>query len=47
MGAQPPLSSPGLRWLSTVVACVGRMGIAVMTQVACLVNAELYPTSVR
>ncbi|KAM5283605.1 solute carrier family 22 member 1 [Hipposideros larvatus] len=37
----------GLHWLSIVVACIGRMGITIVFQMVCLVNAELYPTFVR
>ncbi|XP_006179096.3 solute carrier family 22 member 1 [Camelus ferus] len=36
-----------LHWLSTVVACVGRMGITIVFQMVCLVNAELFPTFIR
>ncbi|XP_066228999.1 solute carrier family 22 member 1 [Saccopteryx leptura] len=36
-----------LHWLSIVVACVGRMGITIVFQMVCLVNAELYPTFIR
>lgn len=37
----------GLHWLSIMVACIGRMGITIVFQMVCLVNAELYPTFVR
>ncbi|XP_054943643.1 solute carrier family 22 member 1 [Physeter macrocephalus] len=37
--------SHDLHWLNIVVACVGRMGVTLTFQVVCLVNAELYPTS--
>ncbi|XP_016008221.2 solute carrier family 22 member 1 isoform X2 [Rousettus aegyptiacus] len=36
-----------LYWLSTTVACIGRMGITAAFQMVCLVNTELYPTFVR
>ncbi|XP_045150473.1 solute carrier family 22 member 1 [Echinops telfairi] len=36
-----------LHWLNVAVACVGRMGITIVFQMVCLVNAELYPTFVR
>ncbi|KAM7136271.1 solute carrier family 22 member 1-like [Molossus nigricans] len=36
-----------LHWLSIAVACVGRMGITIVFQMVCLVNAELYPTFIR
>ncbi|XP_074189881.1 solute carrier family 22 member 1 isoform X4 [Rhinolophus sinicus] len=39
--------SHDLHWLSMVAACVGRMGITIVFQMVCLVNAELYPTFVR
>ncbi|XP_063089170.1 solute carrier family 22 member 1 isoform X2 [Cavia porcellus] len=38
---------PGLGWLQISLACLGRMGITIVLQVACLVNAELYPTFIR
>lgn len=41
------VSCPDLHWLSMVAACVGRMGITIVFQMVCLVNAELYPTFVR
>lgn len=34
-------------WLNIGVACVGRMGITIVFQMVCLVNAELYPTFIR
>ncbi|CAD7691600.1 unnamed protein product [Nyctereutes procyonoides] len=39
--------SHDLHWLNITVACVGRMGITIVFQMVCLVNAELYPTFVR
>ncbi|XP_039737088.1 solute carrier family 22 member 1 isoform X2 [Pteropus medius] len=36
-----------LYWLSTAVACLGRMGITIAFQMVCLVNTELYPTFIR
>ncbi|XP_045356159.1 solute carrier family 22 member 1 isoform X1 [Leopardus geoffroyi] len=39
--------SHDLHWLNITVACVGRMGITIVFQIVCLVNAELYPTFVR
>ncbi|XP_049731655.1 solute carrier family 22 member 1 isoform X1 [Elephas maximus indicus] len=39
--------SHDLYWLNIVVACIGRMGITIVFQLVCLVNAELYPTFVR
>ncbi|XP_075409983.1 solute carrier family 22 member 1-like isoform X2 [Tenrec ecaudatus] len=36
-----------LHWLNIAVACIGRMGITIVFQMVCLVNAELYPTFVR
>ncbi|XP_004401170.1 PREDICTED: solute carrier family 22 member 1 [Odobenus rosmarus divergens] len=39
--------SHDLHWLSITVACVGRMGITIVFQMVCLVNAELYPTFIR
>lgn len=41
------VSYPDLHWLNITVACVGRMGITIVFQMVCLVNAELYPTFVR
>nr|XP_040139453.1 solute carrier family 22 member 1 isoform X3 [Ictidomys tridecemlineatus] len=35
------------RWLNIAVACLGRMGITIVLQMICLVNAELYPTFIR
>lgn len=45
----PPLcvSCPDLHWLNITVACFGRMGITIVFQLVCLVNAELYPTFIR
>ncbi|KAF3831327.1 hypothetical protein GH733_000064 [Mirounga leonina] len=39
--------SHDLHWLNITVACVGRMGITIVFQMVCLVNAELYPTFIR
>ncbi|XP_040304651.1 solute carrier family 22 member 1-like isoform X1 [Herpailurus yagouaroundi] len=39
--------SHDLHWLNITVACIGRMGITIVFQIVCLVNAELYPTFVR
>nr|8ET6_A Chain A, OCT1 [Homo sapiens]8ET7_A Chain A, OCT1 [Homo sapiens]8ET8_A Chain A, OCT1 [Homo sapiens] len=39
--------SQDLHWLNITVACVGRMGITIVFQMVCLVNAELYPTFIR
>ncbi|XP_057595111.1 solute carrier family 22 member 1 [Hippopotamus amphibius kiboko] len=39
--------SHDLHWLTIVVACVGRMGITIVFQMVCLVNAELFPTFIR
>ncbi|KAK2501048.1 hypothetical protein MC885_011036 [Smutsia gigantea] len=39
--------SHDLHWLNLIVACLGRMGITVVFQMVCLVNAELYPTFIR
>ncbi|XP_030172587.1 solute carrier family 22 member 1 isoform X1 [Lynx canadensis] len=39
--------SHDLHWLNITVACVGRMGITIVFQIVCLVNAELYPTFIR
>ncbi|XP_046958569.1 solute carrier family 22 member 1-like [Lynx rufus] len=39
--------SHDLHWLNIIVACVGRMGITIVFQIVCLVNAELYPTFIR
>ncbi|XP_027459521.1 solute carrier family 22 member 1-like isoform X1 [Zalophus californianus] len=39
--------SRDLHWLNITVACVGRMGITIVFQMVCLVNAELYPTFIR
>ncbi|XP_006882882.1 PREDICTED: solute carrier family 22 member 1 [Elephantulus edwardii] len=39
--------SHDLHWLNTVIACIGRLGITVVVEMLCLVNAELYPTFVR
>ncbi|XP_045400643.1 solute carrier family 22 member 1 isoform X2 [Lemur catta] len=39
--------SHDLHWLKTTVACVGRMGVTIVIQMVCLVNAELYPTFIR
>ncbi|XP_041536142.1 solute carrier family 22 member 1 [Microtus oregoni] len=36
-----------LHWLTTALACLGRMGATIVLQMVCLVNAELYPTFVR
>uniref|UniRef100_A0A2K6FY04 Solute carrier family 22 member 1 n=1 Tax=Propithecus coquereli TaxID=379532 RepID=A0A2K6FY04_PROCO len=36
--------SHDLHWLKITVACVGRMGVTIVLQMLCLVNAELYPT---
>ncbi|KAM9667053.1 solute carrier family 22 member 1-like isoform 1-T1 [Trichechus inunguis] len=36
-----------LYWLNIVVACIGRLGITIVFQMVCLVNAELYPTFIR
>ncbi|KAM4866109.1 solute carrier family 22 member 1-like [Thomomys bottae] len=36
-----------LHWLSTAAACVARMGVTIVLQIICLVNAELYPTFIR
>ncbi|XP_059257362.1 solute carrier family 22 member 1-like isoform X1 [Mustela nigripes] len=36
-----------LHWLNITVACFGRMGITIVFQLVCLVNAELYPTFIR
>ncbi|XP_045860007.1 solute carrier family 22 member 1-like isoform X2 [Meles meles] len=36
--------SHDLHWLNITVACFGRMGITIVFQLVCLVNAELYPT---
>ncbi|XP_048210354.1 solute carrier family 22 member 1-like [Perognathus longimembris pacificus] len=36
-----------LHWLSITVACIGRMGVTIVLQMICLVNAELYPTFIR
>ncbi|XP_010839194.1 PREDICTED: solute carrier family 22 member 1 isoform X2 [Bison bison bison] len=36
-----------LPWLNIMVACVGRMGITIVFQMVCLVNAELFPTFIR
>ena len=36
-----------MHWLNITVACVGRMGITIVFQIVCLVNAELYPTFIR
>ncbi|XP_053447404.1 solute carrier family 22 member 1 [Nycticebus coucang] len=36
-----------LHWLNVIVACIGRMGITIVVQMICLVNAELYPTFIR
>ncbi|XP_029801401.1 solute carrier family 22 member 1 isoform X2 [Suricata suricatta] len=38
--------SHDLHWLNITVACVGRMGITIVFQMVCMVNAELYPTFV-
>ncbi|XP_008066084.1 solute carrier family 22 member 1 isoform X2 [Carlito syrichta] len=39
--------SHDLHWLNIVVACIGRMGVTIVAQMMCLVNAELYPTFIR
>ncbi|XP_003986742.1 solute carrier family 22 member 1 isoform X1 [Felis catus] len=39
--------SHDMHWLNITVACVGRMGITIVFQIVCLVNAELYPTFIR
>ncbi|XP_069343435.1 solute carrier family 22 member 1 isoform X2 [Eulemur rufifrons] len=39
--------SHDLQWLKITVACVGRMGVTIVIQMVCLVNAELYPTFIR
>ncbi|XP_044098725.1 solute carrier family 22 member 1 isoform X1 [Neovison vison] len=39
--------SHDLHWLNITVACFGRMGITIVFQLVCLVNAELYPTFIR
>ncbi|XP_012502293.1 PREDICTED: solute carrier family 22 member 1 isoform X2 [Propithecus coquereli] len=39
--------SHDLHWLKITVACVGRMGVTIVLQMLCLVNAELYPTFIR
>ncbi|KAM6185575.1 solute carrier family 22 member 1 [Rhynchocyon petersi] len=39
--------SHDLHWLNILVACIGRMGITIVFEMVCLVNAELYPTFVR
>ncbi|XP_032693105.1 solute carrier family 22 member 1 [Lontra canadensis] len=39
--------SHDLHWLNIAVACFGRMGITIVFQLVCLVNAELYPTFIR
>uniref|UniRef100_A0A8C9AAH4 Major facilitator superfamily (MFS) profile domain-containing protein n=1 Tax=Prolemur simus TaxID=1328070 RepID=A0A8C9AAH4_PROSS len=39
--------SHDLHWLKITVACVGRMGVTIVIQMVCLVNAELYPTFIR
>ncbi|XP_062954070.1 solute carrier family 22 member 1 [Cynocephalus volans] len=39
--------SHDLHWVNTVIACIGRLGITVVVQMICLVNAELYPTFIR
>ncbi|XP_042545695.1 solute carrier family 22 member 1-like [Dipodomys spectabilis] len=36
-----------LHWLGITVACIGRMGVTIVLQMICLVNAELYPTFIR
>ncbi|KAM5228758.1 solute carrier family 22 member 1-like [Ctenodactylus gundi] len=36
-----------LHWLQVILACAGRMGITIVLQMICLVNAELYPTFIR
>ncbi|XP_076976888.1 solute carrier family 22 member 1 [Tamandua tetradactyla] len=39
--------SHDLYWLNLVVTCIGRMGITIVFEMVCLVNAELYPTFIR
>ncbi|XP_058145624.1 solute carrier family 22 member 1 isoform X2 [Dasypus novemcinctus] len=39
--------SHDLHWLKITVACIGRMGITIVFEMVCLVNAELYPTFIR
>lgn len=36
-----------LHWLNVTLACLGRMGVTIVLQMVCLVNAELYPTFIR
>ncbi|OXB69887.1 UNVERIFIED_CONTAM: hypothetical protein H355_003392, partial [Colinus virginianus] len=36
-----------LYWLKMTAACLGRMGITMCYEMVCLVNPELYPTSLR
>ena len=38
---------PGLFWLKTTVACIGRLGITMSFEMVVFVNTELYPTFVR
>lgn len=38
---------PALYWLKMTAACLGRMGITMCFEMVCLVNPELYPTSLR
>ncbi|XP_004674228.1 PREDICTED: solute carrier family 22 member 1 [Condylura cristata] len=42
-----PFTAHGQHWLSITAACVGRMGITIVFQMVCLVNAEIYPTFIR
>ncbi|XP_070317570.1 solute carrier family 22 member 1 isoform X2 [Odocoileus virginianus] len=44
---QPARGDKDLSWLNIAVACVGRMGITIVFQMVCLVNAELFPTFIR
>jgi hypothetical protein len=39
--------TPGLFWLKTTVACIGRLGITMAFEMVVFVNTELYPTFVR
>lgn len=34
-------------WLNTALACASRMGITIVFELVCLVNAELFPTFIR
>lgn len=41
------VSSTGMFWLKSAVACVGRLGITMAFEMVVFVNTELYPTVIR